>query len=183
MSERASNNIPPSIRKLWHEQEAEDQRGIASNMSVTSSRAIVCHDTLDNGGWKMEEVGLRQLKEDELLIEMVATGVCHTDALIGGIPGGAAPIAFYPRILGHEGESSLFCGSVGIHRNTCMAYLFSTGEADCGFALQVLGTYVMLALKSPWRAKVTQSSARLHSASRARSAKPAIIRIATNSMR
>ncbi|EME47923.1 hypothetical protein DOTSEDRAFT_69751 [Dothistroma septosporum NZE10] len=71
---------------------------------MTSTKAIVCHDTYDNGGWKMEEVGLRALKEGELLVEMVATGVCHTDALIGGIPGGAAPIAFYPRILGHEGS-------------------------------------------------------------------------------
>lgn len=70
---------------------------------MASSKAIVCHDTYENGGWKMEEVGLRPLQEGELLVEMVATGVCHTDALIGGIPGGAAPIAFYPRILGHEG--------------------------------------------------------------------------------
>jgi len=52
----------------------------------------------------MEEVGLRQPGEGELLVEMVATGVCHTDALIGGIPAGAAPIAFYPRVLGHEGS-------------------------------------------------------------------------------
>lgn len=51
----------------------------------------------------MEEVGLREPGEGELLVEMVATGVCHTDALVGGIPGGAAPIAFYPRVLGHEG--------------------------------------------------------------------------------
>lgn len=73
-------------------------------MSVPqSSKAIVSHDTFENGGWKMEEVGLRQPGEGELLVEMVATGVCHTDALIGGIPGGAAPIAFYPRVLGHEG--------------------------------------------------------------------------------
>lgn len=69
-----------------------------------TTKAIVSHDTLDNKGWKMEEVTLRDLQEGELLVEMVATGVCHTDALIGGIPGGAAPIAFYPRVLGHEGE-------------------------------------------------------------------------------
>jgi Zn-dependent alcohol dehydrogenase len=31
-------------------------------------------------------------------------GVCHTDVLIGGLPNGAAPIAFYPRVLGHEGS-------------------------------------------------------------------------------
>ncbi|CAK1362471.1 uncharacterized protein RHO25_004026 [Cercospora beticola] len=69
-----------------------------------TTKAIVSHDTLDNKGWKMEEVTLRDLQEGELLVEMVATGVCHTDALIGGIPGGAAPIAFYPRVLGHEGS-------------------------------------------------------------------------------
>ncbi|USW50378.1 Putative alcohol dehydrogenase, zinc-type, GroES-like superfamily, NAD(P)-binding domain superfamily [Septoria linicola] len=72
--------------------------------AVQSSKAIVSHDTLDNKGWKMEEVTLRDLQEGELLVEMVATGVCHTDALIGGIPAGAAPIAFYPRVLGHEGS-------------------------------------------------------------------------------
>lgn len=32
-------------------------------------------------------------------------GVCHTDVLCGDLPDGAAPIAFYPRVLGHEGES------------------------------------------------------------------------------
>lgn len=68
-----------------------------------SAKAIVSHDTLANDGWKMEEVGLRQPGEGELLVEMVATGVCHTDALVGDLPAGAAPIAFYPRVLGHEG--------------------------------------------------------------------------------
>lgn len=51
----------------------------------------------------MEEVGVREPGEGELLVEMAATGVCHTDSLIGELPGGAAPIAFYPRVLGHEG--------------------------------------------------------------------------------
>jgi Zn-dependent alcohol dehydrogenase len=67
-------------------------------------KAIVCHDTLDNGGWKMENITTRHPREGELLVEMVASGICHTDALIGGIPDGAAPIAFYPRVLGHEGS-------------------------------------------------------------------------------
>ncbi|KAK5167572.1 uncharacterized protein LTR77_007271 [Saxophila tyrrhenica] len=67
-------------------------------------KAIVCRDTHANGGWKMEDVITRKPGEGELLVEMVASGICHTDALIGGIPGGAAPIAFYPRVLGHEGS-------------------------------------------------------------------------------
>lgn len=111
MSGRASNNIPPSILKVWQHDEQAIQRKYQStgsnSMAATSTRAIVAHDTLQNGGWKMEEVHLRDLKEGELLVEMVATGVCHTDALIGGIPAGAAPIAFYPRILGHEGMTAL----------------------------------------------------------------------------
>ena len=60
----------------------------------------------------MEDVGVRKPGDGELLVEMVASGVCHTDALIGGIPGGAAPIAFYPRVLGHEGIHEFQCPSI-----------------------------------------------------------------------
>ncbi|KAM0700629.1 hypothetical protein Q7P35_012350 [Cladosporium inversicolor] len=73
-------------------------------MSSSNGKAIVCRDTLANGGWKMEDVSVRKPGEGELLVEMVASGVCHTDVLIGGLPNGAAPIAFYPRVLGHEGS-------------------------------------------------------------------------------
>jgi Zn-dependent alcohol dehydrogenase len=38
------------------------------------------------------------------LILTTSQGVCHTDVLIGNLPDGAAPIAFYPRVLGHEGS-------------------------------------------------------------------------------
>ncbi|KAK3047971.1 hypothetical protein LTR09_010646 [Extremus antarcticus] len=69
-----------------------------------SCKAIVCRDTHANGGWKMEDITTRKPGEGELLVEMVASGICHTDVLVGGIPGGAAPIAFYPRVLGHEGS-------------------------------------------------------------------------------
>lgn len=69
------------------------------------ARAIVCRDTHENGGWKLEDVEVGKPGKGELLVEMVASGICHTDALIGGLPDGAAPIAFYPRILGHEGIS------------------------------------------------------------------------------
>lgn len=70
---------------------------------MTSTRAIVSYDTTANDGWKLENVTVREPGEGELLIEMVASGICHTDALVGGLPAGAAPIAFYPRVLGHEG--------------------------------------------------------------------------------
>lgn len=45
--------------------------------------------------WKYEDLLTREPLEDELMIEMIATGVCHTD--ISGYGG------IYPRVLGHEG--------------------------------------------------------------------------------
>ena len=110
MAGRASNNIPPSLRKIWQDQEQQlgtishDTTTTTTTMAPSATKAIVCHDTHQNGGWKMEEVNLKAPGEGELLVEMIATGICHTDALIGDIPDGAAPIAFYPRILGHEGR-------------------------------------------------------------------------------
>jgi hypothetical protein len=38
-----------------------------------NAKAIVCHDTLANGGWKMEDVSVRKPGEGELLVEMVAS--------------------------------------------------------------------------------------------------------------
>ena len=70
---------------------------------ASNVRAIVCRDTHAKGGWKMENVTVRKPGEGELLVEMVGSGICHTDALVGGLPAGSAPIAFYPRVLGHEG--------------------------------------------------------------------------------
>ena len=47
--------------------------------------------------WKWEDMYTREPEEDEFLVELIATGVCHTDITgYGGI---------YPRVLGHEGSS------------------------------------------------------------------------------
>jgi Zn-dependent alcohol dehydrogenase len=45
--------------------------------------------------WKLEDLFTREPLEDEFMIEMIGTGVCHTD--ISGYGG------IYPRVLGHEG--------------------------------------------------------------------------------
>ncbi|MGW9100396.1 NAD(P)-dependent alcohol dehydrogenase [Priestia megaterium] len=47
---------------------------------------------------KLEEVELMDPKDDEVLIKIVATGICHTDA--ESIKGRGAP---FPAVLGHEG--------------------------------------------------------------------------------
>lgn len=77
MTSRASSNIPPSLLKVWQQQE---QPGRASTNAM--ARAIVCHDTHANGGWKMEDVNVRKPKNGELLVEMVASGVRELLGLI-----------------------------------------------------------------------------------------------------
>jgi Zn-dependent alcohol dehydrogenase len=49
--------------------------------------------------FSLDKLSLRDLRDDECLVEMVATGICHTDVAIAARPDGV-----YPRVLGHEGE-------------------------------------------------------------------------------
>ncbi|KAK5168804.1 uncharacterized protein LTR77_006113 [Saxophila tyrrhenica] len=56
------------------------------------TKAIV---TYTDEEWRYQDVLAREPEAHELLIKIVATGICHTDiANVGGI---------YPRVLGHEG--------------------------------------------------------------------------------
>lgn len=76
------------------------------------TEAIVCRNTYGNGGWRLEQVDVREPGPGELLVQMVATGVCHTDISVGSLPAGSSPIAIYPRVLGHEGTVkciTIFC--------------------------------------------------------------------------
>lgn len=67
-----------------------------------TARAIVAHEPVDNKpSWKIENVTLRGLEPNELLVRIVATGICHTDLVFGAWPKEAIP---YPKVLGHEGQ-------------------------------------------------------------------------------
>ena len=49
-----------------------------------------------------------KLHPHELLVKIVATGICHTDVFISSIPSGGFPaLAEYPKILGHEGAGTV----------------------------------------------------------------------------
>lgn len=75
-----------------------------SNSSV-KSRALVARGPFSEGKWAMEEVTLREIREDEVLVEMVASGLCHTDLHCGDTPDDkGVPGVYYPRVLGHEGS-------------------------------------------------------------------------------
>ncbi|TLD29807.1 putative alcohol dehydrogenase protein [Venturia nashicola] len=69
--------------------------------TTTSARAIVTRGAHRDGKWNMEDILLRPIKDDELLVQMVASGICHTDVLFGDA---AENIGGYPRIMGHEGS-------------------------------------------------------------------------------
>ncbi|MEM9691641.1 MAG: S-(hydroxymethyl)glutathione dehydrogenase/class III alcohol dehydrogenase [Myxococcota bacterium] len=61
-------------------------------------RAAVAHAA--NQPLSIEEVDLEGPKEGEVLVEIKATGVCHTDAYTLS---GADPEGIFPSVLGHEG--------------------------------------------------------------------------------
>jgi Zn-dependent alcohol dehydrogenase len=67
-------------------------------------RAIVSHEALgpDFRGWQMENVTVRSPNAGELLVRLVACGICQTDVAAGSAPTGEHG-SFYPRVLGHEG--------------------------------------------------------------------------------
>ncbi|EXJ79941.1 hypothetical protein A1O3_08227 [Capronia epimyces CBS 606.96] len=68
----------------------------------TSTRALVSYEptTASQVDWRLEDVSLREPKDDELVIRLVATGICHTDLVFGSLP---TPFTTYPKVLGHEG--------------------------------------------------------------------------------
>lgn len=60
--------------------------------------------TFSDGKWAIEPVKLRELEDDEVLVEVVASGICHTDLHCGNTPDNKdVPGVYYPRVLGHEG--------------------------------------------------------------------------------
>ena len=74
-----------------------------------TTKAIVTFGPLSKGEWRMQEVTVRTPEANELVVEMVASGICHTDLHFGNVEEG--PDSFYPRVLGHEGKTQTTPGS------------------------------------------------------------------------
>ena len=51
------------------------------------------------GDFLLEEVDLEGPREDEVLVRILAAGICHTDIHLKGM----FPEAMFPKIFGHEG--------------------------------------------------------------------------------
>ncbi|KAG8165802.1 hypothetical protein KVR01_004354 [Diaporthe batatas] len=73
---------------------------------IHQTQAIVCRPPQDGARtWVLEDVALSAPAEDEVIVEMVATGICHSDIRCGSGTDGEALLGLppYPRVLGHEG--------------------------------------------------------------------------------
>ncbi|EAW16936.1 NAD(P)-dependent alcohol dehydrogenase [Aspergillus fischeri NRRL 181] len=74
---------------------------MTSNQPRPRKQGIVSYGSYKTGGWKLKDITLRPLKEKELLVEIVASGICQTDLHFAGAESGFG--VHYPRIMGHEG--------------------------------------------------------------------------------
>lgn len=79
------------------------------SLEYIKTQAIVCREP--SGGkrrWTLEQVAIAPPAEDEVLVEMVASGICHTDFICGSAPDKDVSLGLppYPRVLGHEGNVS-----------------------------------------------------------------------------
>lgn len=96
--------------------------------AAKTTRAIVAYEPPELGktNWKMEDVTVSEVHDDEVLVRMVgpsssciayngsdgiwqvASGICHTDAVLSSVPQGYQGVS-YPRVVGHEGMVLAAC--------------------------------------------------------------------------
>ncbi|CAO2651388.1 Nn.00g039580.m01.CDS01 [Neocucurbitaria sp. VM-36] len=53
--------------------------------------------------WRKQNVQLRNPLSDEILVRIIASGICHSDIAISSISPSAPGFSPYPKVLGHEG--------------------------------------------------------------------------------
>ena len=75
-------------------------------MDSTTTKAIVCRSPQEGDRrWEIADVVVGPPEVNEVLVKIVASGVCHTDLGCGSFPDGVGfPVPPYPRVLGHEGS-------------------------------------------------------------------------------
>lgn len=91
------------------------------------SRAAIAWEA--NQPLELEEVEVAGPKKGEVLVRIVATGVCHTDAFTLS---GADPEGFFPRILGHEGGGIVEAIGEGVTSVKEGDHVIPLYTAECG---------------------------------------------------
>lgn len=78
---------------------------------------------------KIEEVDLEMPKKGEVLVKIMATGVCHTDAYTLS---GQDPEGLFPVILGHEGGGIVEAVGEGVSSLSIGDHVIPLYTAECG---------------------------------------------------
>lgn len=66
------------------------------------ARAIVAREPKQGPTLALETITVGAPADDEVLVKVTASGICHTDILFSSMPPGVLGVA-YPKIVGHEG--------------------------------------------------------------------------------
>ena len=77
----------------------------------------------------IEEVDLQGPKQGEVMVQLVATGVCHTDAYTLS---GADPEGIFPSILGHEGAGVVVEVGPGVNSVAVGDHVIPLYTPECG---------------------------------------------------
>lgn len=78
---------------------------------------------------KIEELDLQLPKQGEVLVRIVATGVCHTDAYTLS---GADPEGIFPAVLGHEGAGIVEAVGEGVTSVAVGDHVIPLYTPECG---------------------------------------------------
>ncbi|KAI3007370.1 NAD(P)-binding protein [Aspergillus phoenicis ATCC 13157] len=97
-----------------------------------TGRALVSHGPYQAGGWKLQNVSLRPLRENELLIEVVASGVCQTDLHFAGLERGHG--VHYPRVMGHEANRVFWGTAADVSTHSAEPEIFGQFFGQSSFA-------------------------------------------------
>jgi aryl-alcohol dehydrogenase len=81
-----------------------------------------------HGDFAIQTVELDALRDDEALIEIAATGLCHTDLVVRD---GIFPMPALPAILGHEGAGVVAAAGAGV-RSVAVGDHVVLSFASCG---------------------------------------------------
>lgn len=71
---------------------------------MVGAQAIIAREPEQHStpNWSLEEIGVHDPGDGEVLVEVYASGICHTDIVLTSVPDGILGMN-YPKIAGHEG--------------------------------------------------------------------------------
>ncbi|KAL4963133.1 NAD(P)-dependent alcohol dehydrogenase [Aspergillus stella-maris] len=73
-------------------------------MSITTKAIVAREPRFTALSWALEDVNVsNEPNDNEVLVEILASGVCHTDIVLSAVPRGQWGIT-YPKVMGHEGS-------------------------------------------------------------------------------